>query len=85
VSNLDDSWEVVTAPEDFNAVLDAINAASIEPVSAEVIMRATNSVHVSGSTAQQVLRLMESLEDHDDVANVSANFDISEADMEAAS
>jgi transcriptional/translational regulatory protein YebC/TACO1 len=48
-------------------------------------MRATNSVHVTGSTAQQVLRLMESLEDHDDVANVSANFDISEADMEAAS
>jgi YebC/PmpR family DNA-binding regulatory protein len=85
VSNLDDSWEVVTAPEDFNAVLDAIKQASIEPVSAEVIMRATNSVHVTGSTAQQVLRLMESLEDHDDVANVSANFDISEADMEAAS
>lgn len=85
VSNLDDSWEVVTALEDFNAVLDAIKQASIEPVSAEVIMRATNSVHVTGSTAQQVLRLMESLEDHDDVANVSANFDISEADMEAAS
>ncbi|HET9531221.1 MAG TPA: YebC/PmpR family DNA-binding transcriptional regulator [Blastocatellia bacterium] len=85
VNDLGDSWEVVTAPEDFNAVLDAIKAASIEPVSAEVTMRPTNSVQVTGSTAQQVLRLMEALEDHDDVANVSANFDIPEADMEAAS
>ncbi|HSE98053.1 MAG TPA: YebC/PmpR family DNA-binding transcriptional regulator [Blastocatellia bacterium] len=85
VTDLGDSWEVVTAPEDFNAVIDAIKSASIEPVNAEVSMRPTNSIQVTGATAQQVLRLMESLEDHDDVANVSANFDIPEADMEAAS
>jgi YebC/PmpR family DNA-binding regulatory protein len=78
------TWEVVTAPEDFNAVLDAIKGAGIEPLSAEVVMRPTNSVQVTGSTAQQVLRLMESLEDHDDVASVAANFDIPAADMEAA-
>ena len=47
-------------------------------------MRPTNSVQVSGATAQQVLRLMESLEDHDDVARVSANFDIPAEELEAA-
>lgn len=83
---LDDgeSWEVVTAPEDFNTVLDAIKAAGISPQSSEVVMRPTNSVQVSGAAAQQVLRLMEALEDHDDVANVAANFDIPAEDMQAA-
>jgi YebC/PmpR family DNA-binding regulatory protein len=80
----EETWEVVTAPEDFNAVLDAIKNAGIEPISAEVVMRPTNSVQVTGAAAQQVLRLMESLEDHDDVANVAANFDIPANEMEAA-
>ncbi len=79
-----ESWEVVTAPEDFNTVLDAIKAAGIEPLSSEVVMRPTNSVQVSGAAAQQVLRLMEALEDHDDVASVAANFDIPAEDMQAA-
>ncbi|MEW6213155.1 MAG: YebC/PmpR family DNA-binding transcriptional regulator [Acidobacteriota bacterium] len=79
-----ESWEVVTAPEDFNTVLDAIRAAGIEPLSSEVVMRPTNSVQVSGSMAQQVLRLMDALEDHDDVASVAANFDIPAEDMQAA-
>jgi YebC/PmpR family DNA-binding regulatory protein len=83
VSDSDVAWEVVTAPEDFNAVLDSIKSGGIETMSAEVIMRPTNSVLVTGAPAQQVLRLMEALEDHDDVANVSANFDIPEAEMEA--
>jgi YebC/PmpR family DNA-binding regulatory protein len=79
-----ESWEVVTSPEDFNSVLDAIKGAKIEPISAEVVMRPTNSVRVTGSTAQQVLRLMDSLEEHDDVSQVSANFDIPAEEMEAA-
>lgn len=78
------SWEVVTSPEDFNAVLEAIKAAGMEPLSAEVVMRPSNSVQVKGATAQQVLRLMEALEDQDDVANVAANFDIPAEEMEAA-
>jgi YebC/PmpR family DNA-binding regulatory protein len=77
------AWEVVTAPEDFSAVLDAIKAAGVEPESSEIIMRPTNSVEVRGSTAQQVLRLMDLLEDHDDVASVAANFDIPADEMEA--
>jgi YebC/PmpR family DNA-binding regulatory protein len=77
------SWEVVTAPEDFGSVLEKIKSAKIEPISADIIMRPANSVKVTGATAQQVLRLMEALEDHDDVAKVSSNFDIEAAEMEA--
>lgn len=84
VSDDEESWEVVTAPEDFNTVLDAIKSAGIEPLSAETVMRPTNSVEVHGATAQQVIRLMETLEDHDDVASVAANFDIPADEMEAA-
>jgi YebC/PmpR family DNA-binding regulatory protein len=80
----DETWEVITSPEDFNAVLEAIKAASIEPISADITMRPTNSVQVTGAAANQVIRLMEALEDHDDVANVSANFDIPEGELEAA-
>jgi YebC/PmpR family DNA-binding regulatory protein len=79
------SWEIVTAPEDFISVQDAVKAAGIEPISAQTLMRPTNSVEVTGPTAQAVLRLMEALEDHDDVATVSSNFDIPEGEMEAAS
>ncbi|PYP83253.1 MAG: YebC/PmpR family DNA-binding transcriptional regulator [Blastocatellia bacterium AA13] len=84
VSGDESTWEVVTAPEDFTTVLDAVKGAGLEPLSAELVMRPSNSVQVSGSTAQQVLRLMESLEDHDDVASVAANFDMPAEEMEAA-
>lgn len=84
VAGDEETWEVITSPEDFNSVLDAIKSAGIEPLSSNVTMRPTNSVQVAGATAQQVLRLMEALEDHDDVSNVSANFDIPAEEMEAA-
>jgi len=84
VAGDEETWEVITSPEDFNSVLDAIKAASIEPLSSDVTMRPTNSVQVTGATAQQVLRLMEALEEHDDVSNVAANFDIPAEEMEAA-
>ena len=84
VSGDSEAWEVLTSPEDFTAVLDAIKAAGIEPLSAEIVMRPTNSVQVKGTTAQQVLRMMDALEDHDDVSSVAANFDIPEEEMEAA-
>lgn len=80
----EESWEVLTSPEDFNTVLDAVKAAGIEPLSAEIIMRPTNSVTVTGATAQQVIRLLEALEDHDDVASVASNFDMPAEEMEAA-
>src|SRR5215470_14216059 len=79
----EESWEVVTAPEDFLVIQDAVKASGIEPISGQILMRPTNSVEVSGPTAQAVLRLMEALEDHDDVAIVSSNFDIPAGEMEA--
>ena len=79
-----EGWEVITAPEDFHKVEQAIRAAQIEPVSSELTMRPTNSVRVSGSVAQQVLRLVEALEEHEDVSSVAANFDIPAEEMEAA-
>jgi YebC/PmpR family DNA-binding regulatory protein len=84
VAGDEETWEVITSPEDFNAVLDTVKAAGIEPLSSDVTMRPTNSVQVTGATAQQVLRLMEALEDNDDVSSVAANFDIPAEEMEAA-
>ena len=56
----------------------------IEPASAEVAMIPQNYVKLTGKEAQQMLKLMEALEEHDDVQNVSSNFDISEKEIEAS-
>ena len=77
----EDNFEIITAPETFDAVLTAVKGAGIEPHVAEVEMVPQNYVKLEGNDARQMLKLMESLEDHDDVQKVSANFDISEADM----
>jgi YebC/PmpR family DNA-binding regulatory protein len=78
----EDNFEIITAPENFDAVLTAVRGAGIEPQVAEVEMVPQNYIKLEGQDAKQMLKLMESLEDHDDVQKVSANFDISEADME---
>ncbi|HKS29143.1 MAG TPA: YebC/PmpR family DNA-binding transcriptional regulator [Pyrinomonadaceae bacterium] len=78
----EDNFEIITAPENFDAVLTAVKGAGIEPQVAEVEMVPQNYVKLEGQDAKQMLKLMETLEDHDDVQKVSANFDISEADME---
>jgi YebC/PmpR family DNA-binding regulatory protein len=80
----EDTFEIITSPEAFDGVLTAIKKAGIEPQVAEVEMVPQNFVHLEGGDARQMLKLMEALEDHDDVQKVSANFDISEADMAAA-
>jgi YebC/PmpR family DNA-binding regulatory protein len=77
-------FEVYTTQHDYEAVVKAIKDAGIEPDSAEVGKYADNHVPLEGAKAQQMLKLMEALEDHDDVQNVWANFDISEKEMEAA-
>jgi len=79
-----DNVEIITSPENFESVQSAIKAAGIEPQVAEVSMIPQNYIKLEGSSAQQMLRLMESMEDHDDVQKVYANFDIDEADMAAA-
>lgn len=80
----EENFEIITSPEAFDAVLAAVKGAGIEPQVAEVEMVPQNYVRLEGADARQMLKLMEALEDHDDVQKVSANFDISEADMAAA-
>jgi len=80
----EDNFEIITAPGDFDTVLDAVKQAGIEPQVAEVEMVPKEYKKLEGTDARQMLKLMEALEDHDDVQKVSANFDISDADMAAA-
>ncbi|MCL5745188.1 MAG: YebC/PmpR family DNA-binding transcriptional regulator [Acidobacteria bacterium] len=77
------NWEVISAPEAHDAVLNAIHNAKIETASAEVGMIPKNLVKLEGKNAGAMLRLSEALEDHDDVQNVYSNFDIDEKEMEA--
>jgi YebC/PmpR family DNA-binding regulatory protein len=79
-----DNFEIITAPENFDAVLYAVKEAGVDPQVAEVEMIPQNHVKLEGNEARQMLKLMEALEEHDDVQQVSANFDISEADMASA-
>jgi YebC/PmpR family DNA-binding regulatory protein len=79
-----DNFEILTAPENFDTVLTAVKAAGIEPQLAEVEMVPNTYIKLTGNDARQMLKLMEALEDHDDVQKVSANFDIDEAEMATA-
>jgi YebC/PmpR family DNA-binding regulatory protein len=78
------AWEIVCAPEAFEKVRDAVKALDIEPASAEVAMVPQNYVKLQGPEARQMLKLMELLDDHDDVQHVWANFDIEEKEIEAS-
>ncbi|HSL10290.1 MAG TPA: YebC/PmpR family DNA-binding transcriptional regulator [Actinomycetota bacterium] len=75
------SWDIVTAPQDFKAVETALRDAGVPVFSAEISMIPTTTIPVAGGEAKQVLQLIESLEDLDDVQNVYANFDIPEEVM----
>jgi YebC/PmpR family DNA-binding regulatory protein len=77
-----DTYQILTAPEDFMSVLDATKSKGIEPVSAEIAMIPQNTIRIEGGQAVQMLKLYEALDDHDDVQSVYANFDIDEAVME---
>ena len=66
------------------AVHDAVKQLGIEPASAQVSMIPQNYVKLEGKPAQQMLKLMEALEDHDDVQHVWSNFDIEEKEIEAS-
>src|SRR6184192_3930566 len=71
-----DILEVVTAPDRFEAVKTALEKAGVALASAEVTMMPQSTVPISGKTAEQMVRLLETLEDHDDVQSVSSNMDI---------
>lgn len=77
-----DTAEVVTTPEDFERVREHIQAEGLNPVAAEITMVPKTTVTVTGKDARQLLELVEALEEHDDVSQVYANFDIPDEEME---
>lgn len=78
-----EAYEITTAPSDLEPVRKALIAAKIDVASAEFGRIPTNTVKCEGKTAEQVVRLMEALEDHDDVQKVYGNFDIDEEELAA--
>ena len=78
------AWYIVTPPDALEAVKESLSKAGITPASAEIGMVPQNYVKLTGAQAQQMLRLVEALEEHDDVQHVYANFDIDESEIQAA-
>jgi len=82
----DEQFQVLTTPEDFDAVREAMESAGVAMVSSEVSMIPKNTVDVTEeNVAKSLMKLLDNLEDHDDVQNVHANFDIDDALMEKLS
>ncbi len=84
LSDEGETWEVITDPREFDAVLEAIKAAKIAPEHAEVTMIASTYQKLEGTQASAMMRLLETLEDLDDTQNVYTNFDMDEAAVAAA-
>jgi YebC/PmpR family DNA-binding regulatory protein len=79
-----DSWEVLSEPGAFETVREAVKGLGIEPGTAQVAMLPQNYIKLQGKEASQMVKLMEALEDHDDVQHVWSNFDIEEKEIEAS-
>ena len=77
-------WYVVTPPEALEKVKEALTKAGIPPTSAEISMVPQNYIKLTGAQATQMVRLIEALEEHDDVQHVYANFDIDESEIQEA-
>ena len=83
VTDQGDTFDITTAPTDFTAVRDALAEAGIAMASSDPTMIATTAVPLTTETAaRNVLRVLDALEDHDDVQNVYANYDVSDEVME---
>ena len=80
----DEAFEVYTSPGELPKVVEALSAAGFKVQSSEMTMVPNNSVRVEGKDAQQMIRLLELLEDHDDVQQVYANFDMPDEVLETA-
>lgn len=78
----DDNWEVLSSVEAYPAVLEAVKGLGIEPAAAEITMLPQNYLKLEGKQAQQMVKLMDVLDDHDDVRQVWSNFDIEEKEIE---
>ena len=82
IESEDDVLTVSAEPSNFNAIKDAYTAAGLEAIEANIVLVPENTVKLEGSDAEKTLKLLETLEDHDDVQSVSANFDIDTETME---
>jgi len=78
------TWEVLTDPKEFEAVMNALKAAKVTPEHGEVTMISSTYTKLEGAPANQMMRLLEVLEDLDDAQHVYSNFDMDEAAMAAA-
>jgi len=76
----EENFEITTSPDAFESVKEALGKNNIPLLSAEITMAPQNTVNAEGKQAQQILKLMESLDDHDDVQNCYANVEISDED-----
>jgi YebC/PmpR family DNA-binding regulatory protein len=85
VADSDDVFEVSTTPESFESVKEAVEKAGIPISSAEVSLVPQGTVSLTGSDAERTLKLLEELQDHDDVQDVASNFDISQEELERLS
>ncbi|HJW70784.1 MAG TPA: YebC/PmpR family DNA-binding transcriptional regulator [Candidatus Binatia bacterium] len=85
VTDSGDILEVLTTPEQLETVKEALEQAKITVVSAEVTMMPSSTTSISGKQAEQMVRLLEALEDHDDVQRVSSNMDIAAEELEQLS
>jgi len=77
-----DNWEVLTDPANYEAVLEAVKGAGITPEVAELSMLPDTYTKLEGQQANTMIRLLEALEDHDDVQHVYSNFDIDQKQLE---
>ena len=80
-----DTWSIISDYTMHDAVVDAIDKLGVETESAELTRIPQNTVKVEGKQAAAVLRMIEAIEEHDDVQSVAANFDIDDEEMEALS
>ena len=80
----DGAWEVLTPPEAFDAVVAALKAKSLEPDNAELAMVPQNYVKLQGREAEQAMKLLDALDDQDDVTHVYSNFDTDEEQLATA-
>ena len=79
-----ETFEIYTAPEAFEVVIDALKKNNIDIASSEISMIPQSHTKLEGKSAQQMIKLMEALDDHDDVQKVFANFEIEDSELEAA-
>ena len=77
-----ESWELITDPIAYEGVLDAVKKAGVEVAHSELGMVPQNYIKLEGPAANQMIRLLEAIEDHDDVQNVFSNFDVDQKQLE---